>query len=74
VTSRAATLGRPGADAESAFFPPKTCNRGARDMNDAPKRSRPWVRLLLIAVVLILAALALLIVTDGGGLFDYDTF
>ena len=43
-------------------------------MADVPKPSRTWVRLLIIVVVVVLVTFALLILTDSGGLFDYDTF
>jgi hypothetical protein len=43
-------------------------------MPDAPKPGRTWVKLVVIALVVMVGAFLVLLVTDGGGLFDYDTF
>jgi hypothetical protein len=43
-------------------------------MTAAPKPARTWLKLVMIAIVVIVAAFLVLLVTDGGGLFDYDTF
>lgn len=43
-------------------------------MPDSTKPGRTWVKLVVIAIVVLVAAFLVLLVTDGGGLFDYDTF
>lgn len=43
-------------------------------MPDSTKPRRTWVKLVVIAIVVIVAAFLVLLVTDGAGLFDYDTF